>query len=60
MTDRTSELRDAAARLERAREDLRRAIIRAHAEGMSLRQIAAVVGISHETVRRLARDATDV
>jgi DNA-directed RNA polymerase specialized sigma24 family protein len=52
-----TDLQDAATNLRVARDEFARAVVRANASGMSLRQIAAAAGISHETVRRLVRDA---
>lgn len=51
------DLQAAAADLQAARNAFVRAILDARAAGLSLRQISAASGVSHETVRRLARDA---
>ena len=56
-TEWDTELRDAAERLARARGEFVSAVRHAHADGMSLREIAAAAGISHETVRRLVGNA---
>jgi AcrR family transcriptional regulator len=50
------DLRAAKEDLDAARSAFVRAIIRARAAGMSLRQIAAAAGVSHESVRRLTDD----
>lgn len=46
----------AAQRNARTRSDLENAIRASYAAGMSLRNIAAAAGISHEAVRLLCRD----
>lgn len=46
-------VRRAAAKLIAARSELEEAIRAAHVAGLSLRQIAATAGVSHEHVRRL-------
>ncbi len=43
----------AARKAALAREALESAIREAHAEGMSLRLIASMAGMSHESVRRI-------
>lgn len=43
----------AAARAARARETLVEEIRRAHADGLSLREIGRAAGMSHEHVRRI-------
>ena len=52
------DLRTAKEDLDAARSAFVLAIKRARAAGMSLRQIAAVAGVSHESVRRLSDDAS--
>ena len=50
------DLEAAAEAVERARVDLLRAMRQARKSGMTYRRIGEVVGLSHETVRRLLVD----
>jgi len=43
----------AAAKAAAARHQLEEAIREAHAQGMSLRELAPLAGLSHETIRRI-------
>lgn len=49
------DVEQAAARAQKAREDLVRAIWEARHAGLSLRAIAAASGLSHEQVRQVAK-----
>lgn len=44
-----------AERRDRVATELEQAIVEAHAAGASLRQVAAVAGLNHETVRKVIR-----
>lgn len=52
---RLAELQRASAEVHAARYVLVELVRKAHADGMSLREIAEAASMSHETVRRIAR-----
>lgn len=56
LSDVTQDLEQAKRGMDAARANLVRAMRRARAEGMTYRAIADVVGLAHETVRRLIND----
>jgi DNA-directed RNA polymerase specialized sigma24 family protein len=54
--DAERDLQAAKRRVDNARHNLQRAMQEARAAGMTYREIAAIVGLAHETVRRMLAD----